>query len=407
MIALPKPADFFAWDVRAGVAPSKKNAAVKREFKSNFFQSSAVAKVATIAPRKLRRRALVISNSSSTSVKLSANDLEEAKLAVKELVQNTHSNPILIRLGWHDAGTYNKDIKEWPKCGGANGSIRFTKEMGHAANAGLQGALKLLDPIKDKFPAISYADLFQLASVTAIELAGGPKIPMRYGRVDTTTPEECPEEGMLPDAGAPSPAEHLRKVFYRMGFNDKEIVALSGAHTLGRARPNRSGWGKDETKYTKDGPGLPGGQSWTVHWLKFDNSYFREVKEKRDAELLVLPTDAALFEDPSFKVYAEKYAEDQETFFKDYAEAHAKLSELGAKFDPPEGITLEAAPQKFVAAEYSTPKKELSDSMKQKIRAEYLGLGGSPEQPLKTNYFLNIIVIIAVLAILTWLFGGF
>lgn len=26
---------------------------------------------------------------------------------------------------------------------------------------------------------------------------------------------------------------HLRKVFYRMGLNDEEIVALSGAHTLG------------------------------------------------------------------------------------------------------------------------------------------------------------------------------
>lgn len=36
------------------------------------------------------------------------------------------------------------------------------------------------------------------------------------------------------------------------------------------------------------------------------------------------------------QVYAEKYLEDQESFFKDYAEAHAKLSNLGAKFDPPE-----------------------------------------------------------------------
>ena len=36
------------------------------------------------------------------------------------------------------------------------------------------------------------------------------------------------------------------------------------------------------------------------------------------------------------QLYAEKYAEDQEAFFKDYAEAHAKLSNLGAKFDPPE-----------------------------------------------------------------------
>jgi hypothetical protein len=25
----------------------------------------------------------------------------------------------------------------------------------------------------------------------------------------------------------------------------------------------------------KDGPGAPGGQSWTAQWLKFDNSYFK------------------------------------------------------------------------------------------------------------------------------------
>lgn len=28
----------------------------------------------------------------------------------------------------------------------------------------------------------------------------------------------------------------------------------------------------------------------------------QDIKEKRDEDLLVLPTDAALFEDPSFKV---------------------------------------------------------------------------------------------------------
>ncbi|KAI7732081.1 hypothetical protein M8C21_031360 [Ambrosia artemisiifolia] len=87
----------------------------------------------------------------------------------------------------------------------------------------------------------------------------------------------------------------------------------------------------------KDGPGAPG-QSWTVKWLRFDNSYF--------------------------KVYAEKYVVDEKAFFDDCAEVHAKLSNLGAKFDPPEGFSINdeppppavAAPEKFVAAKYSSGK---------------------------------------------------
>nr|AII99884.1 peroxidase [Cicer arietinum] len=332
--------------------------------------------------------------------------LKSAREDIKELLRTKYCHPLMIRLGWHDAGTYNKNIEEWPQRGGANGSLRFEAELKHGANAGLVNALKLLQPIKDKYSGVTYADLFQLAGATAVEEAGGPKIPMKYGRVDVSGPEQCPEEGRLP--GPPSPADHLRQVFYRMGLNDKEIVALSGAHTLGRSRPDRSGWGKPETKYTKDGPGAPGGQSWTAQWLKFDNSYFKDIKEKKDEDLLVLPTDAALFEDPSFKVYAEKYAEDQEAFFKDYAEAHAKLSNLGSKFDPPEGIVIDGSPnaEKFVAAKYSSGKRELSDAMRQKIRAEYEAVGGSPEKALKSNYFLNIIIVIAALAILTSLLGN-
>ena len=151
------------------------------------------------------------------------------------------------KLGPHDAS-----VKEpWPAQGGADGSIRFSVELGHGANAGLINAVKLLEPVKEAFPAVSYADIYQMASARAIELAGGPKIDMKYGRLDTASPEECPKEGNLPDAepgpegkfggaGGTAPTEdktaegHLRKVFYRMGLDDEAIVALSGAHTFGK-----------------------------------------------------------------------------------------------------------------------------------------------------------------------------
>ena len=63
------------------------------------------------------------------------------------------------------------DGKEpWPKCGGANGSIRFDPEIKHAANGGLKNALALLEPIKEKYKDIGYADFYQLASAVAVEV---------------------------------------------------------------------------------------------------------------------------------------------------------------------------------------------------------------------------------------------
>lgn len=56
--------------------------------------------------------------------------------------------------------------------GGANGSIRFEPEINHGANAGLTTALQLLKPIKKKYEEVGWADLMQLASATAVEVAG-------------------------------------------------------------------------------------------------------------------------------------------------------------------------------------------------------------------------------------------
>ncbi|TVU14459.1 hypothetical protein EJB05_37929, partial [Eragrostis curvula] len=393
----PNPPDTMAEHLaaaatfRAAVTTSSSARGAARASRS-FFRPSpaspALARVAlrSAAPHRLPQRAMAARSAAATEAASDPAQLKAAREDIMELLRTTHCHPILVRLGWHDAGTYDRNIKEWPQRGGANGSLRFDVELKHGANAGLINALKLIQPIKDKYPNITYADLFQLASATAIEEAGGPKIPMKYGRIDVTGPEQCPPEGKLPDAGPKAPADHLREVFYRMGFDDKEIVVLSGAQTLGRSRPERSGWGKPETKYTKNGPGAPGRQSWTPEWLKFDNSYFKsstvgsflEVQMHQDIritisiwkrtfrDLLVLPTDAALFEDPTFKDYAEKYAEDQDTFFKDYAEAHAKLSNLGAEFNPPQvriliGKLMSAAPEPEPVKHANAPLEKVQD----------------------------------------------
>lgn len=266
----------------------------------------------------------------------------------------------MVRLAWHDSGTYDASIgtSKWPRCGGANGSIRFSPEINHGANAGLSKALGLLEEIKQKYPTVSWADLMQMASATGVEVVGGPKIDMIYGRVDVATPEECAPEGNLPAAMNPFPhgdnaRDHLRRVFHRMGFNDREIVALSGAHTIGRAHKDRSGLGAECTKFTApsacprhDGASgigsTVGGSSWTEKWLKFDNSYFTTLMDPNaDPELLKLDTDKVLVEDEAFAPVAAEYAASEEAFFRDYAAVHKKLSELGSKFEPAEGIRID------------------------------------------------------------------
>jgi len=73
--------------------------------------------------------------------------------------------PLLVRLSWHDAGTY--DMKS--NTGGPRACMRFKGgEADHGANAGLQTARDLLEPIKRKHSDFSNADFWSLAACCAI-----------------------------------------------------------------------------------------------------------------------------------------------------------------------------------------------------------------------------------------------
>ncbi|KAM1591052.1 hypothetical protein ACFX14_034990 [Malus domestica] len=73
---------------------------------------------------------------------------------------------------------------------------------------------------------ITYADLYQLAGVIAVEVTGGPVIDFSSGRKDSKI---SPTEGRLPDAKRGAP--HLREKFCRMGLSNQNIVALSRDYT--------------------------------------------------------------------------------------------------------------------------------------------------------------------------------
>jgi len=230
--------------------------------------------------------------------------------------------------------------------GGSDGAtMRFAAEANHGANAGLGVARDFLEPVKAQFPAISYADLWILASYEAIEFMGGPHIEMKFGRTDATDEAACPPEHMLPDgfhhpgaetgptsydAPGQETADYVRWVFNKMGFNDRQMVCLVGAHALGRCHTEASGY---------DGP-------WTNAPETFSNEYFRLMLEdtwtirdwsgpvqytnsKSGDNLMMLPPDIVLVEDPKFRPICEEYAADYDKFAAEFATNFKMLTELG------------------------------------------------------------------------------
>lgn len=165
---------------------------------------------------------------------------------------------------------------------------------------------------------------------------GGPIIGWSSGRIDSDESTITPD-GRLPNADSgppladPTDAQHLRDIFYRMGFNDQEIVALSGAHALGRCHPNASGY---------DGP-------WTFTPTLFNNAYFGlllslkwipkdwsgppQYVDGGTGKLMMLPTDFVLLQDKKFLKWVKVYAADNERFLQDFSKVFQTLEENGTK----------------------------------------------------------------------------
>lgn len=234
--------------------------------------------------------------------------------------------PLFVRLAWHASGTY-MDGATIPG-GSCSGLLSLANN--DPANAGLDIAVKKLQPIHKKHSWMTHSDLYTFAGAVAIEALGGPVIPWKAGRTDIKDSKLCPAHGRLPDASQGT--EHIKDVFCKaMKFSTQETVALVGCHVLGRCHTDRSGY---------DG-------KWVQNPIRFSNQYFIQLLRQKwtkrnwdgpeqftneDGELMMLPTDMALLEDP-WRKWVDIYAKDKELFFKDFATAFNKLIELGIPAD--------------------------------------------------------------------------
>ncbi|SCU96179.1 LAFA_0G04764g1_1 [Lachancea sp. 'fantastica'] len=233
--------------------------------------------------------------------------------------------PVLVRLAWHVSGTFEKADNSG---GSYGGTYRFKKEMNDPSNKGLQNGFEFLGSIQKQFPWISHGDLFTLAGITAIQEMQGPKIPWRAGRVDQ--PERAtPENGRLPDAA--QHADYVRNFFKRMNFNDREVVALMGAHALGKTHLKNSGfegpWGAATNSFSNEFYNNLLNEQWKLETNDAGNKQYNSK-----SGFMMLPTDMALVQDPKYKKIVEEYASNQDAFFNDFAKVFTKLIENGIEF---------------------------------------------------------------------------
>lgn len=271
---------------------------------------------------------------SAESGKVTSAEVAKASAEIAALVKSDpDKGPTLVRLAWHSSGTYDK----MTKTGGSGlGTIRFKEELAHGGNAGLDKAVQWLEPVKSSNPNLSYADLYTLSGIVAIKTLGGPSVAWRAGRVDSMSPKDVTPDGRLPNADNGSygqDASHIRDIFYRMGFDDKEIVALSGAHALGRCHANASGfvgpWTPTPTTFNNAYFTLLQNLQWEEGCIEGEtckNHQYRDVGSKK---LMMLPTDIALVKDPNYAKYASEFAKSEKAFFSEFSPAFSKLLELG------------------------------------------------------------------------------
>ncbi|TKY45014.1 Peroxidase 47 [Spatholobus suberectus] len=262
-----------------------------------------------------------------------------AELVVKNTVNKAlQDDPTLaaglVRMHFHDCFIE-----------GCDGSVLIdstkdnTAEKDSPANLSLRG-YEVIDDIKEELEkqcpeVVSCADILAMAARDAVFCAGGPVYDIPKGRKDGT-------RSKIEDTiNLPAPifnASELVKMFGQHGFSAKEMVALSGAHTLGVARCSSfkqrltpvdptldSEFAKTLSKTCSAGDSAE--QPFDATRNDFDNLYFNALVSNNG----VLTSDQTLYTSPQTRNIVNSYAMNQALFFLDFQQAMVKMSMLDVK----------------------------------------------------------------------------
>ncbi|KAL3733094.1 hypothetical protein ACJRO7_022593 [Eucalyptus globulus] len=243
----------------------------------------------------------------------------------------------LLRLHFHDCFVNGCDASVL-----LDDTEGFTGEKTAGANVNSIRGFDAVDNIKTRLEEqcpgiVSCADILAVAAHDSVAALGGPTWTVQLGRRDSTT-------ASLKDANSDVPSgiadlSDLISLFSKKGFSAKEMVALSGVHTIGQARcfvfririyneknidPAYAASLRQNCPSAGGDANLVPLEDGDVDGKVFNNDYFKNLVSMKG----LLHTDQQLFNNGSTDADVKAYSLDSASFFADLANALVKMGNL-------------------------------------------------------------------------------
>ncbi|XP_031741989.1 lignin-forming anionic peroxidase-like [Cucumis sativus] len=241
----------------------------------------------------------------------------------------------LIRLHFHDCFVQGCDasilLDDTPSMiGEQNAAPNRDSARGYGVIHNAKTAVEKICP-----GVVSCADILAVAARDASFAVGGPSWTVRLGRRDSTTASKALAENELPHFQAG--LDRLISIFSNKGLSTRDMVALSGSHTIGQAQcflfRNRiynqtnidAGFASTRRRNcpTSSGNGNLAPLD-LVTPNSFDNNYFKNLVQRKG----LLETDQVLFNGGSTDSIVTEYSKDPTMFKSDFAAAMIKMGNI-------------------------------------------------------------------------------
>ncbi|EYU46002.1 hypothetical protein ABFS82_04G082400 [Erythranthe guttata] len=244
----------------------------------------------------------------------------------------------LIRLHFHDCFVQGCDASVL-----LDDTSSFTGEKTAAPNNNSIRGFNVVDDIKSKVESVcpgvvSCADILAIAARDSVSILGGPEWDVKVGRRDSKTASlAAANSGVIPPPT--STLNNLVNRFQARGLSTKDMVALSGAHTIGQARCslfrtriyNETNIDASFARKRQDNcPRTTGSGDNNLASLDvksptfFDNAYYKNLIKKKG----LLHSDQILYNGGSTDSLIETYSKKPETFNDDFVTAMIKMGDI-------------------------------------------------------------------------------